>query len=254
MNFVTYDQESGPVLDTARRIVICPCRGTVYAVRLGTWEVLWGRRGSAYPGCSPAFYQGDVYTIDGGRLVVCDGLTGEDKWYFDGDLHLAYDPVISDGYVFVTSDDNVYAVNIATHQQEWTYPFGGYLTPANDGLYVSSADGILVFVGGTPTPVDEPGVMNIPESPGLAQNYPNPFNASTTISYEIARRSFVALSIYNILGREVAILVNCTQSAGTHQVSWDGMDINGKPVASGAYFYKLRTADLTQTKKMVLLK
>jgi len=83
----------------------------------------------------------------------------------------------------------------------------------------------------------------------LNQNYPNPFNPVTNIKYTLSEDSKVSLIIYNILGQEVARLVNSTQSAGTHFVSWDA-----SRVASGIYFYRLQAGDFVRTKKMVMLK
>ena len=88
----------------------------------------------------------------------------------------------------------------------------------------------------------------------LLQNYPNPFNPSTTIEYELPVRSQVDLIIYNILGQRVATLYSRTQPAGLHGIEWDGTDAQGRPVASGIYFYRLHTPSFSQAKKMVLLR
>ena len=83
----------------------------------------------------------------------------------------------------------------------------------------------------------------------LEQNYPNPFNPRTTIEFTLDKKSDVKLTIYNMLGQEVATLVNEVRNAGIYPVIWDASN-----VASGVYFYKLSAGDLTRTKKMVLLK
>jgi hypothetical protein len=83
----------------------------------------------------------------------------------------------------------------------------------------------------------------------LQQNYPNPFNPSTTIEYSISNKGHVMLKIFDILGREVAELVNEVKSPGTYQVSFDGLRL-----ASGVYIYQLSTADFVQARKMVLVK
>ncbi len=89
----------------------------------------------------------------------------------------------------------------------------------------------------------------IPTKFALHQNYPNPFNPSTTISYDLPVRSRVKLSIYNILGQEVATLVNDEQEPGRYDVKFDA---SGLP--SGVYFYTLQTPYFTKTNKMVLVK
>ena len=82
----------------------------------------------------------------------------------------------------------------------------------------------------------------------LNQNYPNPFNPSTTITYQIGKRSPVVLSVFDMLGREVAVLVNEINEPGKHSVRWDATNFS-----SGIYFYQLQTGDFKETKKMVLL-
>ena len=84
----------------------------------------------------------------------------------------------------------------------------------------------------------------------LEQNYPNPFNPSTKITYSLAERSDVSLKVYDVLGKEVASLVNnTTQEAGKYDVTFDA----GK-LASGLYIYTLNAGNFTSSKKMMLLK
>lgn len=95
--------------------------------------------------------------------------------------------------------------------------------------------------------------------PILYQNYPNPFNSSTTIRYEIPKTSRVQLSIYNLLGEEVATLIKEKEkTAGSHFCSWDGIQNNGKEAPSGFYIYKLKVMrdgeSFEESKKMLLIK
>jgi photosystem II stability/assembly factor-like uncharacterized protein len=83
----------------------------------------------------------------------------------------------------------------------------------------------------------------------LYQNYSNPFNPSTIIRYNLPVRSSVLLTVYDILGNEIEILVNEERTAGTHTISWNAGDL-----PSGIYFYKLNTGSFTETKKMILMK
>ncbi|MGO9482612.1 MAG: family 43 glycosylhydrolase [Candidatus Kryptoniota bacterium] len=89
----------------------------------------------------------------------------------------------------------------------------------------------------------------LPKQFELKQNYPNPFNPSTIISYQLPMNSHVSLRVYDILGREVAALVNENQHAGTHTVTFDGTRL-----ASGIYFYELRAGDFVSNRKMVIIK
>jgi hypothetical protein len=88
----------------------------------------------------------------------------------------------------------------------------------------------------------------------LAQNYPNPFNPSTNISFSLKQASHVNLSVYNIMGQKVSIILDNDMQAGVHTAEWHGTDSNGKQVTSGIYFYKLESDNFQATKKMVLLK
>ena len=100
------------------------------------------------------------------------------------------------------------------------------------------------------------GVTNInisenrqPESFKLFQNYPNPFNPGTTISYTLPNSGNVTFKIYNILGDEVATLINEVKPAGNYEV-----EFNANGLASGIYFYQLKAGEFVQTKKMILMK
>jgi hypothetical protein len=83
----------------------------------------------------------------------------------------------------------------------------------------------------------------------LFQNYPNPFNPSTRIRYEIPERSFVSIKVYDVLGKEIANLVNEVKLIGNYEVDFDGSELT-----SGVYYYRVSAGDFIQTKKMVLLK
>jgi hypothetical protein len=89
----------------------------------------------------------------------------------------------------------------------------------------------------------------IPAEFSLAQNYPNPFNPSTTISYHIPELSFVTLKVYDVLGNEIATLVNGEKPAGSYELKFDATNL-----PSGIFFYKLHTDSFVEAKKMVLMK
>ena len=88
----------------------------------------------------------------------------------------------------------------------------------------------------------------------LGQNYPNPFNPSTVIEFALPRTRQVELSVFNLLGQRVTTLVDEELSPGAYRVTWDGRDLYGNEAASGVYFYRLRTEDWVETRKMTLLK
>ncbi|CAN5635721.1 hypothetical protein BH10BAC5_BH10BAC5_01060 [soil metagenome] len=92
-----------------------------------------------------------------------------------------------------------------------------------------------------------------PFSYALSQNYPNPFNPTTIINYQVAGNSFVTIKIFDMLGKEVATLINGMKTAGNYQVEFDTKDHN---IASGIYYYKMEVKDqnFTDIKKMILIK
>lgn len=112
---------------------------------------------------------------------------------------------------------------------------------------LSSPD--TAFFTGVGTPLaadDEPGLAHAYR---LDQNFPNPFNPATTISYTLAHAAAVTLTVYDIRGREVQVLLAENQSAGFHSVAFDASNL-----ASGLYLYKLSTPDFTDMRKLILLK
>ncbi len=112
------------------------------------------------------------------------------------------------------------------------------------GIYAQNInfDGTFGFPSGI-----QPINGSIPGKYILNQNYPNPFNPSTIISYQIPEHSFVKLSVFDILGREVEILVNENQNPGSYNVKFDGTKYS-----SGVYFYKLSAGNFVSTKKFIL--
>ena len=130
------------------------------------------------------------------------------------------------------------------------------------GTKISSLTGILTYSGkrykivprtdadyGTVTSVAIQREDVIPGSYALSQNYPNPFNPSTSIKYALPTGGNVMLKVYNILGQEIATLVNTTQQAGTYIVSFDA-----SKYASGMYLYRISAGSFMQVKKMMLVK
>ncbi|MBL7128545.1 MAG: T9SS type A sorting domain-containing protein [Ignavibacteria bacterium] len=90
---------------------------------------------------------------------------------------------------------------------------------------------------------------NVPTEYALLQNYPNPFNPTTNIKFDIPEQGFVSLKVYDVVGKEVATLVNEVKSAGSYAV-----DFNGSNLSSGVYFYRLEVGSFTAVKRMILLK
>ncbi len=111
----------------------------------------------------------------------------------------------------------------------------------------------LVFVAGffneSPATSVHQTSSGIPHQYSLEQNFPNPFNPATSIRYSLQGSSFVTLKVFDMLGRELATIVNGNKSGGTYTVSWDASSY-----PSGVYFYRMRAGNVTVTRKMTLVK
>ena len=94
----------------------------------------------------------------------------------------------------------------------------------------------------------------IPENFSLDQNYPNPFNNTTVIKYSVPENSDISLVIYDILGNQIIKTKNNNVKPGVYSFKWKGNNSNGLKVATGLYFYQLKTNNFISTKKMLLVK
>ncbi len=199
-----------------------------------------GTNWTTYNTSNSGLASNDVYS------VIVDG--SDNKWLgsfgsgvskFDGTNWTTYNTINSG-----LPDDFVYAIAIDGSGNKWFATSGG------------------VAYLGVPTSVpDEPVQNNIPNSFELFQNYPNPFNPNTTIPFTVYGSQLIVhspihttLKIYNIRGQLVRTLVDDERLLGYYQVFWDGKDNSGKEVASGIYFYQLKTRDYSDTRKMILLR
>lgn len=133
--------------------------------------------------------------------------------------------------------------------------FGEQITDLSTGRYPNGT-GSFVLMNPTFSAENTPGISDVDDSNNeqpndfvLNQNYPNPFNPSTTISFSIPVQGDVSLKIFNIIGQEVATLVNENLSAGNYSFNW-----NVSNQTSGIYFYNLQVGNFVETKKMILLK
>lgn len=148
------------------------------------------------------------------------------------------------GYTFFEGGGNIkYSKGIGK-----VYEFGqAMMSQTTQTLMGCIINGVLhgdtTLVGLTPISNE------IPDKFSISQNYPNPFNPNTIIKFKIANSSNVRLIVYDILGKEVITIVNEELKPGTYDAEFDGTNL-----PSGVYYYKLETADYSETKKMVLIK
>ena len=197
-------------------------------------------------------------------------------------LPLAYSPLHRDTFEILMKNDNNDASN-ATATVLW--PSHNYLADRCDSMYLADLTGSIlpnpinmfsqdsvqlpdvyntngvnpaapsfkffIFVYGVnPFAVGvNPELPGIPTSFALHQNYPNPFNPTTTIQFDIPKLSDVSLKVFNIIGQEVAMLVNDRREPGSYSVRFDASELT-----SGIYFYKLVASDFVATKKLIIIK
>jgi choice-of-anchor B domain-containing protein len=145
-------------------------------------------------------------------------------------------------------------IKLAAHYD--TYPFAGERFAGAFGVYpflpsgnilVSDSTGLYIFQFHKTTSIKNDDIH--PSSFRLYQNYPNPFNPATVISYRLQADGHISLKVYDVLGKEVAVLINEEKPAGNYEVTFFAEDL-----VSGIYFYELRSGDFISTKKMILLR
>jgi chitinase len=165
----------------------------------------------------------------------------------------------SDSTIFISFDDTA-SVKLKT-EFSISNKLGGVMIWALDQDIVNGRQPLLEAIGKTVhnnvTAVTSGGNEGRTAIHGfyLYNNYPNPFNPSTIISWQLASGSFVTLKIYDILGNEVAFLVNEFQPAGFHSVSFNAQQAGiRRQLSSGIYFYKLQAGSFVQTKKLLFMK
>lgn len=204
-----------------------------------------------YPGDGGQYSTSIYYTDYVANISYDGGIT----WSESNLLSLKNRPNIQEVYLALNKKLN-YDTSTGNYRADYFYvvdeiPGNAYFNQNsfsnNNEWYYDS-----LIVQFTPTKIKEGTVYSYL----LSQNYPNPFNPSTTIRYEIPEMSFVTLKVYDILGNEIATLVNEEKPAGSYEVEFNGhFGLSGiRVLPSGIYFYKLQAGNYLYTKKMILLK
>ena len=96
--------------------------------------------------------------------------------------------------------------------------------------------------------------VGAPKDYKLYNNFPNPFNPSTKIAFELPKASHVTLTIYDVLGREVAQIADQSYPAGYSEITWNGINRNGQQISSGVYFYRITAGNWSKVMKMMMVK
>lgn len=129
--------------------------------------------------------------------------------------------------------------------------WGVYMFPSGKIAASDRQTGLYVIKMTTPTGTGQNPVATIPEDFRLEQNVPNPFNPTTSIKFSLPARAFVSLKVYDMMGRQVADVINDTKESGSYDITFDAANYG---LTSGTYFYTLRSDNFVETKKMVVLK
>lgn len=200
---------------------------------------------------------GHVYSTEKGPLSGCDVVAYDSSTY----LHCLWlpakgDTTIADGsYKIGGLRTGDYYVMASTEcEMKW---YNNKPTPEQANLvHVTMPYDISGINFNLPSAVEDEAdqTSSRPTEFELSQNYPNPFNPGTEIEYTLHKPAYVTLQIYNLLGQEVKTLVNEHQPAGSYHIIWDGKNDQGKKVSSGVYFYRLEVNEISEAKRMVLLK
>ena len=177
------------------------------------------------------------------------------QYYFDGDNNLPVTRLLfyDRGFFEMGSFDHSYNDSdsaLFTYAVDWNPGIHYYYFRFSDGVYTIETQMDSIYIN--PSGIAE---SNLPFEISLRQNYPNPFNAQTSISFDLPKDSDVNLAIFDITGRNIAVLADGRMNAGQHSVIWDGKNMDGQPASSGIYFYRLNVDGADKnTKNMILLK
>jgi len=164
---------------------------------------------------------------------------------------------VTNSALYAGADGGVYASPHAIDSAvfQWTAPARGtggvtlYAAAFQGTTGSSSGQSRAISATATEITTGVDGSLSLPDKYTLCQNYPNPFNPSTAISYQLLANSFVTLKIFDVLGREVATLVNEQKGPGSYSVQW-----NAAGAPSGVYLYRLTAGDFVQIRRMVLMR
>ena len=192
---------------------------------------------------SPGDGSGGLLVVDGSDIKRLDAA---------GEVVQTYDVEGRDSWSALSLDPDGKSVWATDYESDRAYRFG-----VDTGAILSSFG---AGPGNTVFGVCQKGELTaavrlvMPRTHGLQQNAPNPFNPSTEIRYDLAAGGDVRLSVYNLLGQRIRLLVEDHQIAGAYSITWNGVDDAGQSVASGVYLYRIESDGLVESRRMLLLK
>lgn len=204
-------------------------------------------------------YNNSYVTISGNGSVVLKSMDYGVSWtqmnFSSTLINITAIALSSTGYASIAVSQNGNIYQSTNDCLDWTQISNGttnwlnsIITLSNGSGWIVGDDGVILFNQQIPISIE---IINTqtPNEYKLTQNYPNPFNPTTNIEYSIPTSGIVTITVHNILGQEVANLVNEFQQAGTYRITW-----NGSNLSSGIYFYRIQTEQYIESRKMLLLK
>jgi outer membrane protein assembly factor BamB len=197
-------------------------------------------------------------------LNVLDKASGTYLWHVDFDTMYISPPTIANGVVYVVHHKDydagikeLHGFDLETGEQVFFDDSEYYLSQpivANHTLFVPALGKVKAFSNQPVATEIQHLDVTKPDRYRLEQNYPNPFNPSTTITYSLTRTAFVKLTVRNLTGQTVRVLVDGTLPLGVHRYDWDGCDSNGNRMPSGVYFCHLQVGGRAESRKMLMLR
>ena len=197
-----------------------------------------------------AGYEMDFFfpSMMGGGMNNSMGCGGHMNFNSNADFQLHYtDAQLADANI---SESTIMVKYWDSDLSQWTEISGANVNTTDNLVTFNNAEvgNFIILTGDSPTSVKDTENI-IPDQFVLKQNYPNPFNPATTIEFSIPEKSHVALTVYNILGKEIAKLADGNYNAGNYSIVFDA-----RSLPSGVYFYQLKAGNFYEVKKMQLIK
>lgn len=210
------------------------------------YEVIWSLASTSSAIFAGTYGDGLYRSLDGGMSFTKTSLNITFVYSISVDLS---------GKIYVSSLTNGVYVSSDNGTTWSSLGMGGFgvsammVNPNSSDIYVGTKEGKVFVISSSNGTTDVEDNSVIPNEYKLAQNYPNPFNPSTTIQFVVPEAGMYSLKVYNVLGEEVADLINNQLASGQHKVNFDASKL-----ASGMYIYKLSGNNVNISKKMILMK
>ncbi len=179
----------------------------------------------------------NIYGLERFRVLISSGYTNPNDFYLISDGSFVEAPTDWTEFSYDLSDFENQTVRLA-------------IQCVSSDAFMFTVDDVLIYQA----PSWDNNINDIVCASQLKGNYPNPFNPETTISFTTKKNGPVSIDVFNIKGQKVRTLLNENRQAGNHIVVWNGKDDSGNSLASGVFFYRMKSGKYTSTKKMILMK